>query len=304
MIRKLSSVLVLAGVISASLPLGANAEGVGTTGAQFLKVGVGARGLAMGGAFSALADDASAPLWNPAGLAQAKRSVTASYNSLFMDESQGYMGYAQPALGGTVAIGVDYLAVSNIETRAADTEAADSTITNGNMAVLASYARPEVMKGLALGANVKFIRETLGSYFTYTAAAVDLGALYNTPVDRLTAGFSVQNLGTKIGPDQLPVLIKTGAAYRALPTLTVAADGDWYPVDQRGYLDLGAELWLHPAFALRGGYKFGQAQDNLGGATGISCGAGIKFNAFTLDYAFVPFGDLGNTQRVSMGYSF
>jgi hypothetical protein len=307
MIRKSYAALVLAGVISAILPGGAMADGVGSTGAQFLEIGIGARALAMGGAFSAVADnnDANSALWNPGSLAQVReRSVTTSYSSLFLDENQGYLGYAQQMLGGTVALGVDYLGVSNIETRTSDTETPDSTISNGNMAVVASYARPDVMKGLSLGVNVKYIRETLDSYFTYNAAAADVGALYQTPIDKLTAGFSVQNLGTKIGPDPLPMLVKTGAAYKVSSPFTLAMDGDWYPVDQRAFLDVGAEVWLHPSLALRGGYKFGQAQDELGGAAGLSGGAGLKFGRFTLDYAFVPFGDMGNTQRMTMGYSF
>ena len=44
--------------------------GVGTTAGQFLRVGLGARAVGLGGAFSALADDVTAIYWNPAGLAQ------------------------------------------------------------------------------------------------------------------------------------------------------------------------------------------------------------------------------------------
>ena len=40
----------------------------GTSGAQFLKIGVGCRGVAMGGAFVATADDPSAAYWNPGAL--------------------------------------------------------------------------------------------------------------------------------------------------------------------------------------------------------------------------------------------
>src|SRR3989338_4986558 len=85
--------LALAGVLGTP----AFAAGVGTTGAQFLKVGVGARPLAMGGAFSALPDDANAINWNPGALgAIPKQSVTASYNSLFQDQRQGFLGYVKP----------------------------------------------------------------------------------------------------------------------------------------------------------------------------------------------------------------
>ena len=72
---------LLTGIISfclflTTLPAGAqNVPGgrtitkVGTTSAQFLKIGVGAKAIAMGGTFVAQANDLSALYWNPAGLA-------------------------------------------------------------------------------------------------------------------------------------------------------------------------------------------------------------------------------------------
>ncbi|MBI3566370.1 MAG: PorV/PorQ family protein, partial [Elusimicrobia bacterium] len=138
--------------------------GAGTSGADFLTVGVGARPLAMGGAFAAVDTDADANAvnWNPAALAKVdKPDVTASYNSLFVDQNQGYLGYAAPVRsGGAWSAGVNYLVVSNIEKRAGDTENPDATFSNQNFAVGASYARPfgEVASG---GATLKYVRTAL-----------------------------------------------------------------------------------------------------------------------------------------------
>src|SRR5579872_2068558 len=104
MAMKLAAVLVvLAGSAQA-------ATGVGTSGADFLNIGVGARQMAMGGAAAAVDSevDANAVNWNPAALGfMQKANVTASYNSLFQDENQGFIAYASPlgkdGAGGTLA---------------------------------------------------------------------------------------------------------------------------------------------------------------------------------------------------------
>ena len=57
---------------------------------EFLKLGVGARALGMGGAFAGLADDASAAYWNPAGLAYLK---TNQFMPTHSEEFGGILGY-------------------------------------------------------------------------------------------------------------------------------------------------------------------------------------------------------------------
>ena len=292
------------------MPVGrtSSAAGVGTTGAQFLKVGVGARPLAMGGAFSALADDANAINWNPGALAESKqKNVTASYNSLFQDQNQGFVGYANPMKEdmGTLGVGLNYLSVSNIEKRAADTESPDSTFSNQNFALSLSYARSEVKQGLSLGGSLKYVRTAFDA-FSGNAVALDFGALYKTSVENLTAGVSLQNLGTKIGPDPLPFKVKGGAAYKLFDQkLALAGDVDWLAVDQRAYLSLGTEYWLQKILAVRAGYQFGRGQDQLGSRlVGLGVGLGLKLERFSLDYAFVPFGNLGDTHRMTVGMRF
>jgi hypothetical protein len=284
----------------------AQAAGVGTTGANFLKVGVGARELALGSAASVLTEGAGAMNWNPGRLADLKqKSLSASYNMLFLDESQGFVGYASPLKEdmGVIGAGVNYLTVSNIEKRTTDSDAADSKFSNNNMAVSFSYARAEVRPGLALGANLKYISQKLDTQ-TDKAVALDLGSTYKiSPV--WTAAFVVQNLGSSIGPDKLPLTLKGGVARRFLDgSLAVAADADWLANDERFYLDLGAEYALNKFLAFRAGYQAGRSADKLGGLTGLGAGLGLKFDRFTLDYAYVPFGDLGDTHRMTLGFNF
>ena len=183
----------------------AYASGPGTTGASFLKVGVGARELALGSAASVLTEGANAANWNPAKLAEVKqKSLSASYNMLFIDESQGALAYASPLSGGggVIGAGLNYLTVSDIEKRTSDTNTPDSKFSNNNMAFTLSYAKPEVRPGLALGANLKYISQKLDTADD-KAIALDLGSTYKLN-EAWTAAFVMQNLGTKLGPYSLP----------------------------------------------------------------------------------------------------
>jgi outer membrane protein OmpA-like peptidoglycan-associated protein len=68
---------------------------------------------------------------------------------------------------------------------------------------------------------------------------------------------------------------------------------------------MGGEFWWgiqDISFALRAGFSFNDLYQDLGGLSGVSLGAGVKYQDWELDYALVPFGDLGNTQRFSITF--
>lgn len=287
----------------------ARAAGVGTSGADFLTVGVGARQLAMGSAFSAVDSglDANAVNWNPGALPYVRgRDVTASYNSLFVDEHQGFVGYAAPigkdGAGGAWAAGLDYLTVAKIQKRAGDTESADSTFSDQNFALSGSYGRA-VGEAFSVGASLKYVRESFDA-FSGNAMALDAGTLYRSPVAGLTFGLAMRNLGSRIGPDSLPLAFQGGAAYKLLgDKLTLASDYDWLANEKTSYLSLGAELWLNRILGVRAGYQLGHGADQLQSSlVGLGVGLGLRADGFSLDYAFLPYGDLGNTHRITLGY--
>ncbi|MEK7721186.1 MAG: PorV/PorQ family protein, partial [Elusimicrobiota bacterium] len=223
----------------------------------------------------------------------------------FIDESQGSLNYATPlGGGGVVGAGLNYLTVSNIEKRAGDTDLPDSRFSNNNTAFTLSYARPEVRPGLALGANLKYISQKLDTADD-KAVALDFGSSYKLN-DAWTAAFVVQNLGSSIGPDKLPLTLKGGAATSFFDgKLAAGADLDWLANDERFYLALGAEYLPNKNFAFRAGYQFGRSADKLGSSlVGLGAGIGLKFDRLSLDYAYVPFGDLGDTHRMTLGFNF
>lgn len=289
----------------------AQAAGVGTSGADFLNVGVGARQLAMGGAATAVTSDvdANAVNWNPGALGFVRQTnVTASYNALFQDENQGYLGYAAPmgekgALG-TFALGLNYLLVSDIQARTSDTESPDSTFSDQNYALTGSYGH-KIGDDLSVGGTLRYIREYMPG-LSANALAVDFGGLYRTPVSGLSAGAAVRNLGNDIGPDALPITAQGGLAYAFFGgKATLASDFDWLATEKTAYLDLGGELWLNRILAVRAGYQFGHGADQLQSSlVGMGVGIGLKVSSLSVDYAFLPYGDLGDTHRITLGFHF
>ena len=103
-------------VLLASCTAGASAQLVpnlggqraGISAFQFLKIGVGARGVAMGESFVALANDASALYWNPAALVQfTQDQAIAAHTEYLVDIKHEFFGIAWH-LSGQDAVGASF----------------------------------------------------------------------------------------------------------------------------------------------------------------------------------------------------
>lgn len=265
------------------------ADGPGTTAASFLKIGVGARATAMGEAFTALADDGTALYWNPAGLAQIEKiEVSTMYNMHFQAINQGYINLASPLLEGVIGLGINYVDMGQIEGR---DEYGNPTGSFGasDIHLFGGYANK--LKNISWGLTVGWLQDKI-KRDTKSSFLGSIGLLYSLN-KYLTLGIVAQNIGTKLGNDSLPFTFKVGAASK-LETLTLAVDIA-KPQDDEIYYCLGAEWWLRNLLALRVGYKTNQ---NIG--IGITAGIGLKISKTSIDYAYVPYGDLGSTHRISL----
>jgi hypothetical protein len=143
----------------------------------------------------------------------------------------------------------------------------------------------------------------------YSAFGADLGVQWQAPGEVKTA-LVVQNLGTDLGGSPLSRRLKAGAA-RGIPlalqagdTWQAALDVDWPLADaQYVSVNLGTEYWFQNLLALRAGYK-AKNQADLGGVAGLTAGLGVKYAAFSLNYALVSYGALGLTHQVAVGVGF
>jgi len=278
---------------------------IGTSAGDFLGFEIGASSAGLAGANTSVASGASSQFWNPSLLATMTRPQASMMHATWLGNLQyEWIGYARP-LGPQKGVGSASVAYFHMPSISGVDEFDNPTgdFHVYDMAVTLGYARP-VMKGLMLGANGKFIRQTLATV-TGTGAAVDLGA--SATIAGATLGATVQNLGPDIslggGSYPLPQLMRFGVSHPFFTDrILLAAD---YTMPKTYYNDVrvGAEIRPNPILALRVGYRrvAGISDDP---STGLSFGLGAHYGPVNLDYAMTPDNGFADIHRLSFGYTF
>lgn len=294
MIKRLLAALALAAALRAP----AAAASAGAESFDFLLLDANARAAGLGGAYSAMAEDSNALLYNPAGLAGVCRNeATFMHNRHFQHIDQEY---AAVAFRSGIGLNISSLDFGEIpRTTVSSPLGTGTTVGLRDLALGVGYGRR--LGRWSVGAGVKYINESIAGY-SAAGLAADLGVLFQ--VDRaLTLGWAVQNMGSGIQfqsrTEDLPLLHRLGAAYRReiKGTPTVFALDLVKEKSEALKFRLGAEVRALELMELRLGYD----QRNDAGP-GLTLGVGWLQGAFRADYALVPFGDLGVGQRFSVSW--
>ncbi|HWB17173.1 MAG TPA: conjugal transfer protein TraF [Vicinamibacterales bacterium] len=271
--------VVIAAFLSAWTPTPASAQQLFET--------VGERALGMGGAFVAVADDATAVHWNPAGLATGRPAgLTIGWDRLQFGNSD-----APPVAGtdrrgstftslGTWPVGVSY---GTFEATTVDDRDGQLTVQTLRTRQFGVTLVQSVTQGLVVGTTLKYVRggvesvpavgATLGDVFSQGADLdpggtgrfdADLGVMAYTDLIRL--GLTWKNLRQpSFGPDPTPETTlqrqaRAGIAILPTPGLTLALDVDLNTVDLRGGLRrecaLGGEGRIGQRLAVRSGLRW------------------------------------------------
>ncbi|MCK5583287.1 MAG: PorV/PorQ family protein [Elusimicrobiales bacterium] len=306
---------IIISIMALMFPTAISASGAGTTAANFLKVSMNARAIAMGGAFSALADDSGAIFSNPAGLAGfTGQELGFGFTTYLEGSKMGNISYAADVSGNRFGFGMTALNISGIERRGLNDSAGIVSslgdFGSNDMAVSLAYACKDsfssILENMDSGFTLKFIKSTIDDSSAF-AVAVDAGIIYHAG-EKTNVSLVLQNLGSKMKyeeeSDPLPLDLKVGMLHRSSNRLNLTAELNQYFIDEKFYPSFGVEYWFRDAFALRGGYKFGYDTSNLGREVGLSLGFGVKVADLGVDYAYLPFGDLGNIHRFGFWLQF
>lgn len=302
------------------------AAGPGTESATFLQLGYGARPIGSGEAFASVANDVSALYYNPAGLAYPAAEgpkgglgpyeILASHALLVQDVRMTQAGLLRRPFG----VSLTYLSVGGIEKRSAETAAPEGTAGASDLALGVSYACK--VGGVGVGATGRYIHQAIAGY-SASAFALDLGFLHRIESRPVSLGLSLANLGPGIrfidSTYPLPAVLRAGVTYglsRNFPhALTFQLDA---PRDSGVVARFGLEYLGFGPIALRAGYRtYGKDQRAaaLGTALGTTAsgiaefygmflGTGLRTPFGNLDYALVPYGELGAAHRISFSLNF
>jgi len=313
----------------------------GTAAATFLKIPVDARAVAMGGSFVSVADGPSSLFWNPGGLPRMK--------------SMGLTFYHMPWLGGInfnflgVTIPMEQFGSIGLSVTSMATDEMDITTEQNQMGTGESFDAASVSIGLTyarsltdrftIGATFKYINERIYNS-TATGIALDIGTIYDTPLEGLRLGFSISNFGTKmrmtgedlnhridIAPFQngnnqsivaqlkteefdLPLIMRVGLSFDVLQNETnkvvVSLDGI-NPSDNFQSVNAGAEwAFFNEMVFLRGGFNELFLVDR---ERGLTLGAGLKYSlssdlGLQMDYAFQDFVHLPDVNSFTLNVLF
>ena len=275
----------------------------------------------MGEAYTALADDATATYWNPAGLAHAERTgMHLMHNEWMLSLRQEYIGIVHPTGAGVFGLAVTALTMDELERREeVPTSEPLGHFSAFDMAFHLAYAR-HVVEGLDLGLGAKWVYSRLDQD-SASGLLLDAGLAYETRIPGLRLGAAALNLGPQFQYQDesfdAPLTLKLGAALLAplhpaesdftlAYDLLLVGDGDIESDDSLGEASamsarhhLGVEWDWRGQAALRLGYKAGYDSQ------GLTAGAGIAWRGYRFDYAYLDVGnDLGSAHRFGVGMVF
>ncbi|HDL01962.1 MAG TPA: PorV/PorQ family protein [candidate division Zixibacteria bacterium] len=306
--RNIGIVILCLFLFSSRLFAGDINADAGTSSFPFLKINISARAVAMGGAFTGLANDESALYYNPAGIISIEDTkYIVGYHDYFFDMQSGFLGYVKPInIKRTIGFYLSYLNYGSF-TRSDSLGNTLGDFGGGDLLFAFSVAQRK-NHNLSYGATAKFIYEKIDTY-SATGIAFDLAAKYNSDRGHFGAGLMLQNVGLQLSSlgsskDKLPTTIRTGISYQPKGMPMLISSDLILPIDNDLIFAIGADYLNFKPFYIRLGWNsFGsnfKATSSNASLSGASLGCGFDVKQMQISYSFSPSADLGDSHRITV----
>ena len=306
----------------------------GTSAANFLKIGVGARSMAMGDATIASVNSPEAMYWNVAALTKIDDdfAVTISTMDWLVDTRNSYVAAALNLEGvGSFGLDFQFLNYGKIEeTTVYDQNGTGRYFSANDLSIGFGFAR-KLTDRFSFGIKMKYINETLANT-SADAFAIDVGAVFNTTFfnNNLSLAASIANFGTKMKfsgrdlsitytvPDNpsnkqipadlstiewdIPLLFRFGISNYFVNNDTWSVLASYDILDSRDYdvrHNVGLELGIDKLFYLRGGYKFNYDEVTYTAGVGLDFSSILDYK-INLDYLYLNYGNFDNLNEFTI----
>ena len=298
----------------------------GTASLTFLKIGVGARAVSMGGAYVAQANDVTSMYWNPAGLTQiGHHELMVSHLDWLVDIDMEYLGYVHQ-INRLIAIGgfVEYLHMADMPVTTEYHPYGDGTYFHYSDMVTGISTSIRMTDKFSFGVTIKYVREDMVD-LVMDGMMMDLGTYYWTGYHSLRIAAAMRNFGPELRPDGTyqrmqidgdvedtkyeafspPIIFAMGVAMDVLENEPHKLTGTLqmnHPMDDAEKYIAGAEYQWQKLLALRMGYQMNSDVSPL------SFGAGLRISlagkVLKCDYSYSNYEFLNDTQQISLGFEF
>ncbi len=331
----MKKILLLLFIIFSFEFLQAQNPNLGTSGAQFLQLPVGARYEAMGGAAVGLSDDAAAVFWNPAGIVKVGNvQAHFSYMNWFdlFDFNAASIVYNAGDIGSFAVSMINFTTEPMEITTEQQPNGTGRYFDAGDIALGVTYAK-YLTDRFNAGITIKYINQRIWNE-TASGFAFDIGTQYRLDFQNLTIAMSMTNFGADMryeGPDldfvyrrdnnfplsrltpsslntsdyPLPLNFQVGIAFDVFQFDFVSMKGAvdvMHPNDNRERAQFGTEVSFFDRFFVRAGYKY--HYDDQSFAMGAGANLPLGSTAIYFDYAYSVYDILPSVHRISVNLSF
>jgi hypothetical protein len=281
------------------------AQSGGSNGLSFLKIGSGARNIALGDNGAIFANDVSAIFYNPAQLKTGNPEIIFTHNAWIQDAATELLGIKFSLFSLPVGVGINSTSIKGFEVRTKPGPVETTFNTHYFFGSLSTAF--SLIENVSAGITVKYLYEDI-FYDNAEGVGFDFGLFYKTPIQDLFVSAVVKNIGSmnqlQKEATKLPTEIRVGPVYQYdLPdyniSLQAGCEFQKFLLQSDSHVNFGTEIVYNKIFALRVGYQTNYLSKDISG------GLGIYWNQFSFDYAMTPFSyGLGQAQTISIKYTF